>query len=293
MSLYDSILITGGGGMLASALADVLAARGHRVAAPSHAQLDIADSSALERAFAEQTPTLVFNCAAHTRVDLCEQESAKADAVNGYAVGALAKLCRQRGARLVHISTDFVFDGSLQRPYRVDDSVNPLGVYGRSKLLGEIELKKNAPENWLIVRAAWVYGRHGANFPRTVVQAAQAGKPLSVVNDQVGSPTFTPDLAQAIVELLDSGAAGIWHVTNSGQTTWFDLARATLEQFGINAEVKPISSAQWSQIRPQSAPRPAYSVLDIGPVAQQLGRPMRDWRAALSEYCRAVQDRGF
>jgi dTDP-4-dehydrorhamnose reductase len=293
MSLYDSILITGGGGMLGRALTDVLAQRGHRAAAASHGELDIAERSALERAFAKHNPTLVFNCAAHTKVDLCEEEASKAEAVNGYAVGALAAFCRERGACLVHISTDFVFDGSMDRPYRVDDPVNPLGVYGRSKLLGETELTKNAPRDWLIVRTAWVYGRHGANFPRTIVQAARAGKPLSVVNDQIGPPTYTPDLAQAIVELLESGARGVWHATNSGQTSWFDLARATLEEFRIDAGITAITSAQWSKIRPDSAPRPAYSVLDIAPLTKQIGRPMRDWRAALTDYHRAVQAHGF
>jgi len=293
MSLYDSILITGGGGMLGRALTDVLARRGHRLEAPSHRELDIAEHSTLERAFAKHNPTLVFNCAAHTKVDLCEEEASKAEAVNGYAVGALAALCRERGACLVHISTDFVFDGSMQRPYQVDHPVNPLGVYGRSKLLGETELTKNAPRDWLIVRTAWVYGRHGANFPRTIVQAARAGKPLSVVKDQIGSPTYTPDLAQAIVELLESGARGVWHATNSGQTSWFDLARATLDEFGIDAAITAITSAQWSKLRPDSAPRPAYSVLDIAPLTKQIGRPMRDWRAALTDYHRAVQAHGF
>jgi dTDP-4-dehydrorhamnose reductase len=293
MSLYDSILITGGGGMLGHALADVLAARGQTAVAPGHAQLDITDSSALGRIFAEQKPTLVFNCAAHTKVDLCEQESAKADAVNGHAVGALARLCRESGASLVHISTDFVFDGKSNRPYRPGDPVNPLAAYGRSKLLGETELRRHAPQRWLMVRTAWVYGRWGANFPRTMVQAARAGKALTVVNDQIGSPTYAPDLAEAIVALLQSDAEGIWHVTNSGQTSWFDLAVATLDEFAIHAQVTPISTARWSQIRPDSAPRPLFSVLDIGPLSRQIGRPMRDWRTALADYRRAVQAHGF
>jgi dTDP-4-dehydrorhamnose reductase len=293
MSLYDSILITGAGGMLGHALTDALLARGINSIGLTREQLDIADPASAERAFAQHKPTLVLNCAAHTKVDLCEQEAEKADAINGRAVGNLAKLCRASGAAVVHISTDFVFDGALHRPYRADDPVNPLSAYGRSKLLGETELKKNHPDRWLLVRTAWVYGRHGANFPRTMVQAAQAGKPLSVVNDQMGSPTHTPDLADAVLRLLDSGAKGVWHVTNSGETNWFDFARATLSQFGISAAVSPLSSAQWKQMRPNSAVRPGYSVLDTGPYTRQTGHKMRPWTEALVEFHKLVQQSGF
>jgi dTDP-4-dehydrorhamnose reductase len=293
MSLYDSILITGGGGMLGHALSDLLTERGHKSAALNHHQLDIADRAAVTIAFAEFKPTLVLNCAAHTKVDLCEQEKEKADAINGHAVGSLAALCRNSGAALVHVSTDFVFDGSLARPYLPTDPVNPLSAYGRSKLLGEQELQKNAPARWLIARTAWVYGRHGANFPRTMVQAAQAGKPLTVVNDQFGAPTYTVDLAAAILDLLDSGAVGIWHVTNAGQTNWYEFAKATLQEFGIAAEISPLSSAQWAQKRPTSAIRPSYSVLDLKPLENQIKRPMRPWRQGLADFRAAVGRAGF
>jgi dTDP-4-dehydrorhamnose reductase len=126
-----------------------------------------------------------------------------------------------------------------------------------------------------------------------MVQAARAGKPLTVVNDQIGSPTYAPDLAEAIFQLVQSGAQGIWHVTNSGQASWFDLAAATLEHFGVTAELTAISSADWARVRPGSAARPAYSVLDIKPVAQQIGRPMRHWREAVGDFHRAVQAHGF
>jgi dTDP-4-dehydrorhamnose reductase len=160
-------------------------------------------------------------------------------------------------------------------------------------LLGETELQKNAPAQWLIVRTAWLYGRYGNNFPRTIVQAARATKPLSVVSDQHGSPTYAPDLADAILRLLDTGARGIWHVTNAGQTTWFEFAKATLAEFGIDAPVAPLTAAQWKQMRPNSAIRPACSVLDIEPFARQTGRPMRPWPAALADFRKAVQADGF
>jgi dTDP-4-dehydrorhamnose reductase len=291
--LYDSILIVGGQGMLGHALTDLLVSRGRRPIVVDLPEIDISDPSAVKKLFADRRPTLVLNCAAHTKVDLCEQEKEKADAVNGYAVGLLARSCKSSNAVLVHISTDFVFDGTLRRPYLPSDPVNPLSAYGRSKLLGERELQNNAPARWLIVRTAWLYGRHGLNFPRTMVQAAQAGKPLSVVNDQFGSPTHTVDLAEAILDLLDSGASGLWHATNSGQTTWFDFATAVLEEFGVKAEISPISSADWAQKRPTSAIRPGYSVLDLAALERRIGRTMRPWRAALADFRAAVQRDGF
>jgi dTDP-4-dehydrorhamnose reductase len=292
MNFYKSIVITGGGGMLAHALADEFRSRGHAPHVFPRAQCDLEKDADLRRIFAH-SPTLVLNCAAHTKVDLAEQEPAKADAINGHAVGKLAQLCREHGTVLVHFSTDFVFDGSQQRAYHQDSPTNPLSAYGRSKLLGETELQKHAPMRWLIIRTAWVYGRHGANFPRTIVQAAQAGKPLRVVNDQIGAPTYTVDLARATLSLLETSARGIWHVTNAGRTTWFDFAKTILSDFKIDAPVEPVTSAQWNQIRPKSAPRPAFSVLDIEPYAKQTHRPMRQWSVALKDFVAAVQQHGF
>ena len=293
MSIYESILITGGGGMLGRALTDLLTARGYRPNSFTRDQLDISNPLAVEKMFASIKPTLVLNCAAHTKVDLCEQETERANGINGHAPGHLARLCAASSAALVHISTDFVFDGSSRRPYLPNDPVHPLSAYGRSKLLGEQMIQQNAPQRWLIVRTAWVYGRHGANFPRTMVQAARAGKPLTVVNDQFGSPTYTPDLAAAILDLLDTDANGIWHITNSGQTNWYDFAAATLKEFGITAEISLISSADWAQKRPTSAIRPGYSVLDLTASEKRIGRPMRPWQEALTDFRLAVERWGF
>jgi len=290
MSIYDSIVITGGGGMLGHALADALASQ--KPVVLNQSQCDVSNDADLARIF-EHRPTLLLNCAAHTKVDLCETETAKADAINGYAVGKMARLCREHGTALVHVSTDFVFDGRGNRPYRVDDPVNPLSAYGRSKLLGETELQKYAPKDWLIVRTAWVYGRHGANFPRTMVTAARAGKPLAVVRDQVGSPTYAVDLAEGILALLDHGAQGIYHLTNSGDTNWFEFAKAALAEFGVEHPVSAISSTDWQKVRPNSAARPSYSVLDMEPFAKLTGRKMRPWEEGLKAFARDVANGGF
>jgi dTDP-4-dehydrorhamnose reductase len=292
MSIYDSIVITGGRGMLARAILDALAVRQHRAIALDRNAVDVTREADVRRLFAEHKPTLLINCAAHTKVDLCEDEQEKANAINGQAVGLLAAAAREHGTFLVHYSTDFVFDGAGTRPYRVDDPVRPLSAYGRSKLLGEQQLQANAPAKWLILRTAWLYGRGGASFPRTIIERGRQGAPLKVVSDQVGCPTYTPDLAEATFDLLDREKTGIWHLSNSGSTNWFEFAEAALQEFGVPAEVAPISTADWVKARPKQAIRPAYSVLDVEPFARAAGHPMRPWREGLRDFHRAAQAAG-
>lgn len=284
MALYDSILLTGGGGMLAVALKRSLDARGARYAAPGRAELDVCDAGSLKSAFDSLRPTLVLNCAAYTKVDQAEKEPAQAMRVNGDAVGLLASLCRDRGAALVHYSTDYVFDGTLRRPLRPDDPTGPQSSYGRSKLAGETALRSSPPSRWLILRTAWLYGPGGASFVQTMLNAARAAKPLKVVGDQSGSPTFTHDLGDATLDLLDRGAHGVFHVTNAGETNWHDFAAAIFEEFGIAANLSRTTSAEWKQTKPDTAARPAYSVLDLTETQRVLGRPMRHWREALRDY---------
>jgi dTDP-4-dehydrorhamnose reductase len=294
MSDSRTILITGGAGMLAQALCAALknAMPDAVVLAPPRGELDVADAAALQGFFARHRPSLVFNCAAYTKVDLAEQERDTADRCNGYAVGLLAKACRAHDAQLVHFSTDYVFDGSLRRPMRPDDPLKPVSAYGQSKLLGEQLLQETPPKKWIIIRTAWLYGAGGANFVQTMVNVARAGKPLRVVSDQHGSPTYTVDLAEAAVDLVQRGAQGIWHVTNSGETNWHDFAAAIFEEFGLQPSLTPISSEEWKSTRPDSAVRPKYSVLDVTPIAQLRGRPMRHWRDALRAFKQAVDARG-
>jgi dTDP-4-dehydrorhamnose reductase len=293
MSVYESIVITGSRGMLARAVADALKSRGHNFTALDRDWIDICQERDVQRLFQKYRPTLVINCAAHTKVDLCEDEAEKADAINGHAVGLLADSARQHGTCLVHYSTDFVFDGAGTRPYRPDDPVRPLSAYGRSKLLGERKLQAAAPKHWLILRTSWLYGRGGASFPRTIVERGRQGAPLKVVDDQIGSPTYTPDLAQATLDLLDHGMSGTWHVCNSGITSWFDFARAALDEFNVPASVAPIHTADWVAVRPKQAHRPAYSVMDVEPFARAIGRTMRPWREALRDFRAAVEQHGW
>ncbi|HWE04933.1 MAG TPA: dTDP-4-dehydrorhamnose reductase [Tepidisphaeraceae bacterium] len=287
--MIQSIVIIGAKGMLAHALFRNLQSRGQTAHGVDLPECDITNQSSMAELFKTRRPTLVFNCAAHTKVDLCEEQEELANAINGHAVGAIAKLCREYGTYLVHFSTDFVFDGHGTRPYRATDAAGPLSAYGRSKLLGEQLLRQNAPEQWIIARTAWLYGLNGPNFPKTIVDRARANQPLKVVNDQVGSPTYTDDLAAATLDLLERNQSGIWHLTNTGQVSWFEFAKATLEAFDIKFDVAQTTSAEWFKMRPKSAIRPAYSVLDTEPFARCVGRPMRPWQDALRDYAVASQ----
>ena len=284
MRLYDSVLITGGGGMLATALQQTLDRAGVRHHAFDRAGCDVTSEACLRDVFHRVRPTLLLNCAAYTKVDLAEKEVARANEVNGAAPALLATLCADFATTLVHYSTDYVFDGSLRRPLRPDDPVGPQSAYGRSKLLGEQAIRRASGLRFLIIRTAWLYGPNGPNFVQTMLNVARAGKPLRVVNDQVGTPTYTVDLAAVTLDLLDRGAAGIWHVSNAGETTWFDFAKAIFEEWGIVADLQPTTSAAWKQTKPDSATRPAYSVFDLAPLERMLGRPMRPWRDALRAY---------
>jgi dTDP-4-dehydrorhamnose reductase len=281
----SSILVTGGAGMLAGAFRRRLP----RAVFVSRAGLDITSERAIEELFQQRRPAIVINCAAYTKVDQAEQEEDLASAINGDAVGALARVCRAHDAMLVHFSTDYVFDGTIRRPLRPDDPVGPQSAYGRSKLLGEQLLQAHAPKRWLIIRTAWLYGPGGPSFPRAILNAARAGKPLNVVDDQTGSPTFTHDLADATLELLKHDATGIWHLTNAGAVTWHDFASAILETFELNVPLSRTTSAEWKLARPQSAIRPSYSVLDTSPYESLTGRPMRHWREALTDFKAAIE----
>ena len=280
----DTFLITGAGGMLAPALASSLRKRGAEPVLLNRAALDITRADDVRRAFDEHRPTVVFNSAAHTKVDLCEEQEDLATAINGTGPENLARAALDHGARLVHYSTDFVFDGSGNRPYRPEDPVNPLSAYGRSKLRGEQAIARVNPPGWLVIRTAWLYGPGGPCFPQTMINAAKADKPLKVVADQIGSPTFTHDLADATLDLLEHDAAGVWHLTNAGSVSWHGFTAAILEEFGLKTDLSTTTSAEWKRLRPASATRPAYSVLDVEPFARLTGKPMRPWREALHDY---------
>jgi dTDP-4-dehydrorhamnose reductase len=270
-------LITGGAGQLGSALQAALAARGEKFSALSHAELDICDAAQIARALIQRAPRVVVNCAALTKVDTCEREPALAARANAEAVAALARACASAGTRLVQLSTDYVFAGDTPRPVREDDTPAPRSVYGRTKLAGE-QAALGAP-GALVVRTSWVYGR-GRNFPAAILAQAREGKPLRVVADQRGRPTYAADLAAAVVGLVAADASGIVNFANDGEATWLEFARAVLDSCGLrDRTIQPLTTEELGL----PAPRPRYSVLDLGK-ARALGVEARDWRAALAAY---------
>ncbi len=291
--MLQPILITGASGMLGKAFTRLLHARNVDPVLLDRDALDITDEKKTTIAIHAYKPKIVLNCAAYTKVDQAELETRAADAINGDGVGYLASVCEVMGAKLVHFSTDYVFDGTLARPLKINDPAGPRSAYGRSKLLGETRLKESPLKNWLLIRTAWLYGPGRPNFVRTMVNAARAGKPLKVVADQLGSPTFTDDLAEATLDLLDATACGTFHVTNAGATTWFDFASAILDEFGLDAPLSPTTAAEWKASHPQSAVRPAYSVLDCSDYSRITAKHLPDWRDALHRYRQFVDLNGF
>jgi len=241
--------------------------------------LDIRDAATVRDWITAARPATVINCAAMTAVDDCESNEAEATAVNGTAVGTLASACTAVGARLVQVSTDYVFSGDDDHPYTEDDSTAPLSAYGRSKLLGEEHARSS--RDHLVVRTAWLYGHGGRSFVATICAQIESGTTkLRVVTDQRGCPTLCDDLAASILDLVDVRANGVVHAANSGDTTWHGFATEIARILRAEVDIEPVASAEF----PRPAPRPAYSVLDTSRLTALLGRPMPRWQDALARY---------
>ncbi|WP_194912040.1 dTDP-4-dehydrorhamnose reductase [Catenulispora rubra] len=273
-------LVTGAAGMLGADLVALLRADpAATVTALTRAELDVTDAAAV--AAAVDGHDVVVNTAAWTDVDGAETHEAEATAVNGGAVSTLATACAATGARFLTVSTDYVFDGKGEEPYDEYAATDPINAYGRSKLVGEQAVLAVLPETGYIVRTAWLYGAHGANFVRTMLRLAGERETLDVVDDQVGQPTWTGALAGQLIALgqADRAPAGIYHGTASGQTSWFSLARAAFEEAGLDPErVRPTTSDKF--VRP--AERPKYSVLGHDRWAEAGLPPLGDWREMLA-----------
>jgi dTDP-4-dehydrorhamnose reductase len=276
------VLITGSHGQLGRALASICADRGVDFDGRDIDTLDIGDAAAVIEWTESSEPDVVINCAAFTAVDDCESDETSALRVNGTAVGHLAKACNTVGARLVQISTDYVFAGDGDRPYREGDPVAPNSAYGRTKLRGE-ELAREARRH-LVVRTAWLYGHGGRNFVEAIRGQIDGGaESLKVVADQRGSPTFCDDLAEAVLDLIGVDIDGVVHAANTGETTWHGFATAIARLLGSNIEVAGVDTEEF----PRPAPRPAYSVLDTSRLSDALGRRMPSWEDALARYLEA------
>jgi dTDP-4-dehydrorhamnose reductase len=280
------VLVTGAAGQLGLDLVEVCAAAGDDVIAARRDDLDIADRDAVLGTITMTRPDVVINCGAWTAVDSCESDPQRALMVNGIAVRWVAEACHRVGAHLVQISTDYVFDGSMDRPYREWDEPRPESVYGASKLSGEREALVLGPAA-LVVRTSWVCSRHGSNMVRTIMRLVEQQPSLSFVDDQIGHPTFTADLAPMVRRLAVDRRSGVYHVTNQRPTTWYGFACEVVAAMGKDpAMVKPISTADLQPPRP--AKRPANSVLD-NTALRMAGIPLlRDFAGPLAETVAAL-----
>jgi len=269
------ILVVGSNGMLGQELMGLFgsAARGVDVD-----EIDITDLESVQRVLITLKPRAVVNAAAYTDVDGCEAQAELALQVNGEGVAHLAMISKEIGAKLVQVSTDYVFDGGKDLPYQEDDAPAPLSIYGESKLAGEMNARFN-PDH-LIVRTQWLYGHAGKNFVETMLTLAGQRSELTVVDDQIGSPTWTYDLALAIKALIDKGCRGTYHAANTGFVSWNGFAREIFRLADLDVAVTPMSTAQLG--RP--APRPLHSTLDCGKLAQDTGLVARPWQEALKRY---------
>ena len=283
-------IVAGAGGMTGAELVRQAREKGWECEGFTKLDLDITDAGAVAAAVERARPEVVFNAAAWTAVDAAESARDEAMRVNAEGARNLARAATQTGASVVHISTDYVFDGKASVPYLPTDTVNPASVYGRTKLAGEIAVREEC-ENHAIVRTSWVYSHEGRNFVRTMLGAAEDGRELRVVDDQHGSPTSAADLAGALIEAAaairhSSDLAGTYHFSNSGITTWYEFANAIFEIRGRPApRIIPITTAQY----PTAAHRPAWSALDTTSFERAFGMTPRPWRDALRDTMRRIR----
>lgn len=270
--------------MVGRDLRDALTARDEDFVALTRSDLDVTDSGRVNAVVEGHAPAVIVNCAAYTKVDQAEVEESLANAINGSAVELLAAAANRAGALLVHLSSDFVFDGTSRVPYDVTDATGALSAYGRSKLLGESGAAH--AEKHLIVRTSWLFGVHGPNFVEAIRNQIRKGtSPLRVVADQRGRPTYTPHLAEAIIRLArlaydSSVARGIVHYADAGECSWFDFAGAIAEESGADVAIQPVTTAEF----PRPAKRPAYSVLSTERYERLTGVAPESWRDGLREY---------
>jgi dTDP-4-dehydrorhamnose reductase len=273
------VAVSGAGGMLGQAVALAARREGHGVIALAREHLDVMDAEAVRTRFVAERPDVVVNCAAYTNVDGAEQERDLAFRLNGDAPGTVSAAAAEAGAAVVHISSDYVFDGRKREPYVESDEPAPLSAYGKSKLAGESPVAE-ANRRHFIVRSAWLFGAGGRNFVETMLRLGEEHDEVRVVDDQVGSPTFCSDLAEALLELVAGDQYGLHHVAGAGSCSWAELAAETFERAGVDCRVVPISTVEM----PRLARRPAYSALMTERARTQR---LRSWQEGLAAHLAA------
>ncbi len=279
MSTHRRVLVTGARGMLGTDLCAVLKDAGHEVIPADIQEFDITDGPSTLTFAREHRPTVIINCAAYTAVDQAEAEREQAFRVNRDGTRNIAEAAADIGAPLLHISTDYVFDGAKPGPYVEDDPPNPASVYGASKLAGEEAVQETLAQHY-IVRTAWLYGIHGKSFPRTMLNLRLKSKPLRVVDDQFGCPTYTRHLSSILAKIIERPAYGVYHAVNSGSCSWHELAAAVLRAAGLSPDIEPVPTSEF----PRPAPRPANSIFDTTKLQQTFGLEPPPWQQGVLDF---------
>ena len=277
-----NILVTGANGQLGSEIRELARYdKEHAFHFTDKETLDITDSKALETFVEENNIDTIINCAAYTAVDKAEKDEANADLINHIAVKQMAKIAKEKEIKLIHISTDYVFDGTNYKPYTEEDRPNPTGIYGKTKLAGEQAIQKIAPQNAIIIRTSWVYSSYGTNFVKTMLRLGKEREELGVIYDQIGTPTYAADLAEAILEIvpkIDNSKTEIYHYSNEGAISWYDFAKEIMKMAKLSCQINPIETWQY----PTPAKRPHYSLLNKAKIKKDFDVTIPYWKDSLS-----------
>ncbi len=279
------VLVTGVKGQLGYDVVNELKKRNHEAIGVDISEMDITDSNSVERVITKVKPDAVIHCAAYTAVDAAEENKELCMKVNAGGTENIAKVCKEIDAKMIYISTDYVFDGEGERPWKPEDGRAPLNVYGQSKYEGELAVEKYL-EKYFIVRIAWVFGVNGNNFIKTMLKLGEAKDEISVVNDQIGSPTYTYDLARLLVDMVESDKYGKYHATNEGLCTWYEFACEIFKQAGVEVKVEPVTSDMF----PSKAKRPHNSRMEKSKLDENGFVRLPDWKDALSRYLLVIRN---
>ncbi len=278
------VLVTGVKGQLGYDMANELVRRGHTVIGTDVEEMDITDAAQVEKFMTENVTDAVIHCAAYTAVDAAEDNEEICRRINAEGTKNIAEMCKKLDQKMIYISTDYVFDGSGERPWDPDDERSPLNVYGQTKYEGELAVERNL-DKYFIVRIAWVFGVNGKNFVKTMLNLGRTHEELNVVNDQIGSPTYTYDLAKLLADMVETEKYGRYHATNEGRCSWYEFACEIFKTAGVDVRVNPVSSDQF----PAKAKRPHNSRMDTGKLAGNGFQPLPSWQDALKRYIRQIQ----
>ena len=281
------VLVTGVKGQLGYDVVNELEKRGHTAIGTDVEEMDITDEGKVREVLSAEKPDAVIHCAAYTAVDAAEDNVELCRKINAEGTENIAKACKELGCRLLYVSTDYVFNGEGERPWEPDDEREPLNVYGQTKYEGELAVEKYV-EKFFIVRIAWVFGINGKNFIKTMLRLGEDHDELTVVADQIGSPTYTYDLARLLVDMIGSEKYGRYHATNEGLCSWYDFAVEIFRQAGMDVRVRPVTSEEY----PAKAKRPHNSRMDKAKLEENGFERLPDWKDALGRYLRALQAKG-